>query len=417
MAKPTAPDKKQIVEFQGARAVVWARGDGRWAVSWSQGRKARSTTRRKHEDALKAARKIVRDLAAGLGTRAVTIEDAETLAVLRRVCGERQPIAVLSELEDALRELRGVPLAKAVSHWKSSGMSEVERVTMRAARNRFLDDYESRSRYTRSGVRKEIDGFVNSRSGGICVCELTREILGEWIARPKLDGEKIGARFYNNRLATWMTFLNRCRSWGMWPRGEKHPAEMISKRTEPRVAVPIWTPQVARAVLALMQAESRRQVPYVVLGCWLGLRPTEITRVTWDAFDWHRGYLHLDHDVARKLQEERYVPLNAKARELLESWLRGEGLWIKALAGELRGKCCFVHDQSTVSVLARKRGIIDSWPQDVMRHSYISYRIALGHSKHEVAEAAGNSEAVIRKRYRRPLMREDGEQWFASVSA
>ena len=104
--------------------------------------------------------------------------------------------------------------------------------------------------------------------------------------------------------------------------------------------------------------------------------------------------------MARKTMEERFVPLNDKARALLQSW---EGA---------QGKCCLIHDREEISKLARAAGILETWPQDVMRHSYISYRIALGHSKHEIAEAAGNSEGVIRRRYRRPLMREDGERWF-----
>jgi len=48
-----------------------------------------------------------------------------------------------------------------------------------------------------------------------------------------------------------------------------------------------------------------------------------------------------------------------------------------------------------------------------MRHSWISYMIAKGHSKAEIAEWAGNSEAIIETDYRHPLMREDGDAWFS----
>jgi integrase len=407
--------EKTEVTFGAAKASVWPRGDGRWAVSWQENGKGRSTTIKDHEDALKRAKKIVRGLVAGLGSREVTVEDAELLQRLRRICGDRHPSGVLQELEDAMRELKGTPLTRVVNHWKASGMGDVEAVRMQTAVRRFLNEYDDNSVWTRAGVRKELKAFYESHADGLCVCEVTTEALCEWIGRDRLDGTKIAPRFWNNRLATWVTFFNRCRDWKMWPRGEKHPAELLEKRKEPRGAVPIWTPEEAHGILSAVQTEMPRQVPYIVIGCWLGLRPTEITRLTWKNFDWKRGYVHADEKVARKLQEERYVPLNAKARALLEAWLRSEGLWDRAVAGELEGKCALVHDREMVSILVRRRKIITRWPQDVMRHSYISYRIAQGDSKHEIAEAAGNSESIIRRKYRRPLMKEDGAEWFRLV--
>ena len=58
--------------------------------------------------------------------------------------------------------------------------------------------------------------------------EISREMLEGWIARGNP-----GARFFNNRRATWKTFLNRCRTWGWWPGGLPTPAEEIERRREP----------------------------------------------------------------------------------------------------------------------------------------------------------------------------------------
>jgi hypothetical protein len=65
-----------------------------------------------------------------------------------------------------------------------------------------------------------------------------------------------------------------------------------------------------------------------------------------------------------------------------------------------------------LSKLLREKGLIKEWPQDVMRHSYISYRLAQGYGRGQVAEWAGNSEGEIRRSYRRPLRKEDGDRWF-----
>ena len=53
---------------------------------------------------------------------------------------------------------------------------------------------------------------------------------------------------------------------------------------------------------------------------------------------------------------------------------------------------------------------------DVMRHSFCSYRLAQTQNIGMVAEEAGNSPSIIRKHYRRPLKREDGDVWFAITS-
>jgi integrase len=411
-------DGPEVVSFGGASCRVARRGDGRWVVRWREAGRGRSTTSMSRDGALKLARAKVRELSAaagGLGGAMVTGAEVELLRRLRAVAGGRSMHSVLDQIEDAVRRLGGWEvLGRALRFYEASGMAAVERVTVRVARGRFLDALEARSVWTKAGLRKELDGLWRAHPE-LVVCEVETAFLESWIARPKANGESVEARFFNNRLATWMNFFNRCREWGWWPKGEKHPAEGIAKRKEPRRSVPIWSPGVAEELLELVRGELRRRVPYLVIGCWLGLRPTEITRLRWELFDWLRGYVHLDLTVCKKLQEERFVPINARARGLLETWLKNEGLWEAALAGELRGKCCLVHDREMISGLARKRGIIEGWPQDVMRHSYISYRIALGHSKHEIAEQAGNSEGVIRSRYRRPLRREDGVLWFGET--
>ena len=396
---------KEEVTFGGAKAVVWPRGDGRWAVSWSQGGRGKSSTRKLKEDALKKARKVVRDLAAGLGSRSVSIEESEILQVLYRVCGDRSPVALLHEVEDALKSLKGIPLRKVVAHWKATGMSEVERATMTVAVNRFLDLYDGSPWETRGSLRKELRNFI-VKHGEMDVGELQQEPLLAWIER-----DSPGPRFRNNRHATWRTFLNRCREWKYLPRGEKTVAELIKKVKEPKLAnPPIFSVNEATKILALLWKEAPRKVPAFVLGCWFGLRPLrELRKVQWEWFDWERGYLHMPVEAVTKTGQERYVPIPRNARAMLMRWSKEHG------AGNVtkeKGLVCEWHDRENISRLARAGKVIEVWTQDVMRHSSISYMLATGKGYSEIAEAHGNSEKVIRSNYRRPLRKEDGEAWY-----
>jgi integrase len=387
----------EVVSFGGASCRVARRGDGRWVVRWREAGRGRSTTSVSHDGAIKLARAKVRELAGSSGGVMVSGAEMELVRRLKAVAGSRSPHSVLDQLEEAVRRLGGWEvLGRALRFYESSGMASVERVTVRVARGRFLDLYESKARLTRAGLRKELDAFCEAY-GELAVCDVSAEILGPWIARKRADGEPVGARFANNRLDSWRTFFNKCRAWNYWPRGEKHPAELLERQREVSRLPPIWSVATVRAALGAVE---RRYWPYLVLGCFAGLRPFELTRLKWEQVDWVRGYVHVLPEVAQKTLQERFVPLEANARELLEPW-RGKV-----------GKCCQTHDREEISVVLRAAGVIEVWPQDVMRHSYISYRIARGDGAGLVAEHSGNSERIIRRHYRRPLRREDGVAWF-----
>jgi len=63
-----------------------------------------------------------------------------------------------------------------------------------------------------------------------------------------------------------------------------------------------------------------------------------------------------------------------------------------------------------VTSLARKLEI--EWPHNVLRHSYISYRIAKIKNAQEVALEAGNSPTIIFKHYRELATEEQADEWF-----
>ena len=383
---------KETVKFGGAVVRIKERKNGLFDVRWREGGKGRGTCITTLEKAREVAKKTARRLASGAG-KIVAAEDHELLERVKAVAGTRSPFAVLNQLDMAVRRLGSWDaVERALTFYEQSGMADVQPVAVQEARLTFLGRYEEKSAWTLSGLRKELNAFDNAHPG-MMTTELGEDILRGWIGR----GQP-APRFFNNRLATWKTFLNFCREKNWWPRGEKHPAEQIDRKDLPDKSPEILTPAQAHGILKLLP---ETLVPYFAIGCWLGLRPTEILRLRWEHFDWEGGYLHLPVAVVQKTLRERYVPLNDKARELLIHW-RGE-----------QGKCSILHAREEISKLAREKEIISEWPQDVMRHSYISYRLALGDSRSVVAEQAGNSESEIRKSYRRPLRREDGEAWFS----
>ena len=62
------------------------------------------------------------------------------------------------------------------------------------------------------------------------------------------------------------------------------------------------------------------------------------------------------------------------------------------------------------TALARALGI--EWPRNVLRHSFITYRIAIVKSADQVALEAGNSPDIIFKHYRELATEEEADNWF-----
>jgi hypothetical protein len=61
---------------------------------------------------------------------------------------------------------------------------------------------------------------------------------------------------------------------------------------------------------------------------------------------------------------------------------------------------------------ALARALKIEWPRNVLRHSFITYRIAIVKSADQVALEAGNSPDIIFKHYRELATEEEADKWF-----
>jgi hypothetical protein len=66
-------------------------------------------------------------------------------------------------------------------------------------------------------------------------------------------------------------------------------------------------------------------------------------------------------------------------------------------------------------VTALARALKMEWPRNVLRHSFITYRIAVVKSADQVALEAGNSPSIIFKNYRELTTEEQADKWFGIV--
>jgi integrase len=430
--KGTGKDEfPKVVRFGGGKVHVARRGDGRFALTWREVGLTRRTTQGTAEKAVAWAEQKARDLDGAVGRRWVTPAEGEVLEGLKRAAGTEEGALgrLAAEVTVAVETLGGAAtLSQAARYYAERGPLKVQRTTVAEAIERFLGEYARAPEATRRTFAGELRPFAQ-RFPGLTMLELDQATVEAWTGRKVAaagtrggvrrkgvsgaasggDGELVepAARTLRGRITTWVTFLNRARYWNLLGPG-KHAAELVRRPVIPDAGREILTVEEGRALLMVVREEAPKLLGYLLVAGWLGLRPSECQRLTWGAFDWGMGYCHVGVATAQKTSTERYVPMDGLvAARLREVWAEMEGR-----GRTVADRVCGFRSREFLSALARGRGVVSRWVPDVLRHSFCSYRLAVTQDLARVAEEAGNSPAIIRSNYRKPVRAEDGAAWW-----
>jgi integrase len=144
-------------------------------------------------------------------------------------------------------------------------------------------------------------------------------------------------------------------------------------------------------------------VPYVSLALFAGLRPTELSRLTWQRIDLKAKTITLGSDVA-KMRSKRIVEMSDNLREWLSpfavanppivgtNWRRDFDA-IKLAVGFGNPKRISKKDKE-------KHPELKPWTQDIMRHTAISFHLARYQHEGRTATWAGNSPDMVQRHYK-----------------
>jgi integrase len=159
--------------------------------------------------------------------------------------------------------------------------------------------------------------------------------------------------------------------------------------------VVLFTPE---QMTTLLHNASPELVPILAIGAFAGIRMAELNRLDWSAVDLDRGFIEIRAGQA-KTASRRVIPIS----DNLAAWLTPL---------PRKGKIVRTPDlQTFLPALARALKI--EWPRNVLRDSFISYRIAIVQSADQVALEAGNSPSIIFKHYRELTTPNVAEKWFS----
>jgi integrase len=223
------------------------------------------------------------------------------------------------------------------------------------------------------------------------------EILG--ISSSDIDawlrGLDVSASSRNSMLVCVKVLFSYARSQNCLPAEQKTAAEQLKKvklKNDDDVAV--FTPKQMEKIL---HAAPPHLIPILAIGAFAGIRMAELNRLDWSAFDLERGIIELRAGQA-KTASRRIIPITDNLRA-----------WIEPLPRKGRVvRHSLLHRETTALARALKL----EWPRNVLRHSFISYRIAKVKSADQVALEAGNSPSIIFKNYRELATEEQADEWF-----
>lgn len=168
---------------------------------------------------------------------------------------------------------------------------------------------------------------------------------------------------------------------------ESHPADEIA----------IFTPEDAAEVLRRAQKMEPSLVPYLAIGLFAGLRPeNELRNLEWSNVNLEARLITVSRKTS-KTSRTRHVPIQPN----LLAWLR-------AVPKAERTGPLYYQRRALRRVLGReKRKEAEElkalpWAQDIMRHSYASYRQAIIKNINQLVEEMGNTPSVARAHYLNP---------------
>jgi integrase len=222
------------------------------------------------------------------------------------------------------------------------------------------------------------------------ISSITAGMIEAW-----LEKLAVGPRGRNNIRMSVVTLFAHARKHNYLARDHQTEAEHVAKAKERGGEIGILRTKQLVALLGKADTEASL---YLALGAFSGLRSAELIRLAWEDINFERGHIIVGKEKS-KTATRRLVPIMPNLMQ-----------WLAPYRGRT-GKV-FVSEHAVDRTIAFAKAHI-KWPQNALRHSFASYRLAATHDAAKVALELGNSVQVLVRDYRELVDQTDAKAWFA----
>ena len=395
MNKPAFP---KTVEYRGCHATIYlqnSRATARYEVRFydvegAQQRLTFATAEAAREFAEAAVREIVQNRANFLTLRGASASDYQQAIKLLAPTGLslREAASLVVESQGLLGGSAGI--AEAVRYYVEHRPRKSPDITVRQVVDELLDLKQREGAVGPLHLRDLRNRLGRFAEKFDCpICKVSPPMIREHIL-----SQPVSERTRHNLRTTLAMLFNFAASEGYLPADHKG-VPRPTKRRRAKLAVQVFSPE---EMSKLLQAAQGDQLVALAICGFAGIRAEELKRLQWEHVNFEEGHIVVPDAVA-KCEERRIVPMT----ENLRAWL----LPLRKNSGPV---CPFANLAIVFARTAKRAGI--AWKRNGLRHSFISYRVALIKNVAQVAFEAGNSPVMVHRHYLKCVSETLAKHWF-----
>ena len=410
------PERKQrgpveIIEAKGIKIPVYYspyRGTKSYLLAYYAEAKRKRERAPSIEAARKRAKRLIEELSAG--TAHVATFTAKQTAMINEVVEMLQPIDVplteaVRQFVEARQQLAGQgTIAQAVRCF----LEECRKIQLTPIKlpdlvEKFLHNLREQKKSRRyildmqarlHKAAKSFTGLV----GDIHATDINRWLLG---MKHASGGTK------NNYRTALATLLSFARQEGHLPRGIQTEAEFSTRYDGRCGEIGIYSSETLHTLLFRIEP---CLMPFVAIGAFAGLRSAEIIRLEWQEIRFAQNVIEIKA-LKAKTASRRLVPVLPALAEWLAPVRKESGRVLAGVQDEFALAKRF--KRATDAITGEDGKPLVKTIHNGLRHSFITYRMAVLKNAAEVALEAGNSPQMIFQHYRELATEAEGNAWFA----
>lgn len=209
----------------------------------------------------------------------------------------------------------------------------------------------------------------------------------------------------SNYIRAIRTFATWSRDNDFLPYDRRTFAERIRKPKPEPTEPDFFSPEEMRRLLTvaglLVGGKEEYLLAILVLGGFVGMRVSEVTRIRWSDIDLTHNAVRLTAKITKTSSRRiALIPENGV------TWLNH----IKHKEGFVVPQQLIPNINRYIGNMADEAGV--AWKNNALRHSYVTYAMAKERDAWKVAEQVGNTPRVLQAHYKGLVLLPDAEEWF-----
>jgi integrase len=312
--------------------------------------------------------------------------------------GEQLATAISSSkalyYETCEQKLNGVSLLDAVDYYMRMHGETKSGVSLQKVKDEFMEGVKKLGNQPRdiSTLRGHLNKFADCMKvpmESIRAVDIDRYLQGHesWSNRTRINHRSSIMRLFN-----WAIEKERL------PSNMANPVEKSSTYKSETTGSPgIFTPSELQKLLDTVEED---WMPYIAIAAFAGPRSAEIPRLEWESVLFDEKVIVLD---ARHTKTKR-----RRVAQMPDNLV----LWLKSYSGKKEGPICPSKNPNKMTNRLSKDAKV-LWKHNGLRHSYVSYQMAILRDAAKVAEQCGNSPEQVQANYKANALESEAKKWFA----